>query len=204
LRLSTIYRGIAKCTIANGSTTCFWEDLWSDAVLSSQFPQLFSFARNETISVQGVIHAEDLDSLFILPLSTQGHDELQILQHQLSDIQYDEDSTNIWEPLWGPTYSSHKFYAYVFRAMDTHLIYKLVWKSCCTPHVKIFAWLILVDRLNTKVMLRRRHLNTQDDHFCVMCSANIEEDIEHLFFSCPFAQQCWSIINFSWDLALPL
>jgi hypothetical protein len=37
-----------------------------------------------------------------------------------------------------------------------------------------------------------------------MCSASIEEDIEHLFFSCPFAQQCWSIINFSWDLALPL
>jgi hypothetical protein len=27
LRLSTIYKGIAKCTIADGSTTCFWEDL---------------------------------------------------------------------------------------------------------------------------------------------------------------------------------
>ena len=38
--------------------------------------------------------------------------------------------------------------------------------------------------------------------FCVMCSARIEEDIDHLFFECPFAVQCWASINFSWDMSL--
>jgi len=35
-------------------------------------------------------------------------------------------------------------------------------------------------------MLRRRHLNIQDDELRVMCNAGLEEDIDHLFFSLPF------------------
>ena len=30
------------------------------------------------------------------------------------------------------------------------------------------------------------------------------EDIDHLFFTCPFVVQCWTSINFSWDVSLPL
>ena len=53
-------------------------------------------------------------------------------------------------------------------------------------------------------MLRRRNLNVQDDTLYVMCSARIEEDIDHLFFECPFVVQCWASINFNWDTSLPL
>jgi hypothetical protein len=154
--------------------------------------------------VQGIIQAEDLDSIFFLPLSVEAYDELQLLQAQLSAIQYDEDGTDTWEPIWGGRYTSKKLYNHAYKDVEGHPIFKLVWKSRCTPRVKFFAWLVLVDRLNTKAMLRRRHLNTQDDLYCVLCNASIEEDIEHLFFSCPFAQQCWSALSFSWDTTLPL
>jgi hypothetical protein len=173
-------------------------------VLSNEFPRLFSFAINEAISVQGIIQAEDLDSIFFLPLSVEAYDELQLLQAQLSAIQYDEDGTDTWEPIWGGRYTSKKLYNHAYKDVEGHSIFKLVWKSRCTPRVKFFAWLFLFDRLNTKAMLRRRHFNTQDDLYCVLCNANIEEDIEHLFFSCPFAQQCWSTLSFSWDTTLPL
>jgi hypothetical protein len=88
--------------------------------------------------------------------------------------------------------------------VEAHPVFKIVWKSRCTPRNKFFAWLILVDRLNMKTMLQRRHLNIQDSPICVMCSSGEQETIEHLFFDCPFAQECWSMIGVTWDTSLPL
>jgi hypothetical protein len=61
-----------------------------------------------------------------------------------------------------------------------------------------------VDRLNTKTMLQRRHINIQGNSTCVMCSTGQLEDIEHLFFNCPFAQECWSKLGIVWDGNLEL
>jgi hypothetical protein len=91
---------------------------------------------------------------------------------------------------------------HVFSAMEAHPIFKMVWRSRCTPRIKFFAWLILVDRLNTKTMLQRRHLNIQDNLVCVMCNTGEQETIEHLFFDCPFAQECWATIDVIWDVSL--
>jgi hypothetical protein len=53
-------------------------------------------------------------------------------------------------------------------------------------------------------MLRRRRLHIEGDVLCVLCDTGLEEDIDHLFFECPFATQCWNTINFTWDTSLPL
>ena len=37
-----------------------------------------------------------------------------------------------------------------------------------------------------------------------MCDDGEEETIEHLFFDCPFAQECWAALNFAWDGSLQL
>ena len=79
-----------------------------------------------------------------------------------------------------------------------------IWKSKCTPRIKFFAWLMMVDRLNTKIMLRRRHYNTQAGIYCILCNHNAEEDVDHLFFGCPFAVNCWLRLNIVWDLDLEL
>jgi len=125
-------------------------------VLAQTYPRLASFARNRGASVLEIMEAVDLDSLFLLPLSQQAFEELETLQAQLQDIPYDEDAVDRWIPVWGNTYTSRSFYSQVFKNMDTHPIFKIIWKSRCTPRVKFFAWLVLVDRLNTKTMLRRR------------------------------------------------
>lgn len=88
--------------------------------------------------------------------------------------------------------------------MEANPIFKVVWKSRCTPRVKFFAWLVLVDRLNTKSMLQRRHLNIEDDNICVMCNRGEEETIDHLLFDCPFAKECWANIHFDWNDTLQL
>jgi hypothetical protein len=119
-------------------------------------------------------------------------------------MSYDEDAKDCWTPVWGNRYTSSKFYSHVFNNIDSHPIFKAVWKSRCTPRVKYFAWLILVDRLNTKSMLQRRHLNVQDDTLCIMCNSGEEETIDHMFFRCTFARNYWATIQIQWDDSLQL
>jgi hypothetical protein len=45
-----------------------------------------------------------------------------------------------------------------------------------------FAWLLLVDRLNTRDMLRRRHKHLEEGYSCVLCSDQVDETSIHLFF----------------------
>ena len=126
------------------------------------------------------------------------------MQAQFQDLPYDVDAADRWIPIWGNQYTSRRFYSEVFKNMEAHPVFKVIWKSRSTPCIKFFAWLILVDHLNTKNMLQRRNLHIQDDPICVMCDSKEEETIEHLFFECQFAKECWATINFVWDLSLPL
>lgn len=68
--------------------------------------------------------------------------------------------------------------------------------------LKVFAWLLLSDRLNTKNMLRRRHYTVapsgRRDDECVLCQHRLEETLEHLFFDCQFSVSCWNTLNISW------
>jgi hypothetical protein len=65
--------------------------------------------------------------------------------------------------------------------------------------VKFFVWLFLLDRLNTKDMLFRRHFKMQTNSLCVLCKSGAVETIEHLFFDCDFAQRCWSKLSINWS-----
>jgi hypothetical protein len=85
-----------------------------------------------------------------------------------------------------------------------HGVFQIIWKSKCTPRIKFFTWLILVDRLNTKTMLRRRNIGDRQDDNCVLCSTGEEETIEHLFFSCPFESLCWCVLDINWDTSINL
>jgi hypothetical protein len=76
----------------------FGMNLWTDSVLYLQYPRLASIARDIDIFVLEVMQAEDLDSLFLLPLSQQAFDELDSLQVQLQALTYDEHTNDCWTP----------------------------------------------------------------------------------------------------------
>ena len=73
-----------------------------------------------------------------------------------------------------------------------------LWKLHVPSKIKVFAWLLLADRVNTRNMLKRRHYNIGNNVNCAICSCNVEETVEHLFFNCPFSQTCWNAIDISW------
>jgi len=43
-----------------------------------------------------------------------------------------------------------------------------------------------------------------DDDLCVMCGSGEEETIEHLFFTRPFALDCWRSIHINSDMSMDL
>jgi hypothetical protein len=59
---------------------------------------------------------------------------------------------------------------------------------------KVFFWLLLQNRLNTRAMLQRRHL-VLDSYSCELCLRKVEESNRFLFFRCSFGKNCWMKIG---------
>ena len=64
--------------------------------------------------------------------------------------------------------------------------------------IKVFAWLLVSDRLNTRDMLRRRNWNVTSDYDCVLCPTHVTEDWMHLFFDCNFRVRIWTYLQIDW------
>jgi hypothetical protein len=71
--------------------------------------------------------------------------------------------------------------------------FQWIWKSHCQDKHKVFFWLLLNDRLNTRNLLRRKQFNAPNVE-CVMYRHGVEETIKHLFLECEFAQFCWAFV----------
>lgn len=148
------------------------------------------FLENTTISAQ-----------FHLPLATQACQEFSSLIHDLHSLTLSQSEKNSWSYIWGNGhYCSSKFYNFLFQGLSASTPFKGIWKSRCVMKLKVFAWLLLMDWLNTKNMLQRGHVYTGSDIFCVLCQQHMEETIMHLFFTCPFSQACWAVLNIHWNL----
>ena len=158
MRLNNLYRSCSRCIVGDGSTVCFWEDRWTDNILSTDFPRIASFSKSEHVSVQQVMQTQDMEDMFHLPLSVQALEELNDLQTVIQEVTYDENRDDKWQPLCGIDFSARKYYEHIYGTLEAHPIFQQIHKSRCTPRVKFFVWLVLVDRLNTKTMLSRRHI----------------------------------------------
>lgn len=67
-----------------------------------------------------------------------------------------------------------------------HPVYRWLWQSSCQNKHKVFFWLLIKDRLSTRELLRRKHMELPD-YNCILCTISIEEALSHLFLACPFA-----------------
>uniref|UniRef100_A0A453KDL4 Reverse transcriptase zinc-binding domain-containing protein n=1 Tax=Aegilops tauschii subsp. strangulata TaxID=200361 RepID=A0A453KDL4_AEGTS len=60
--------------------------------------------------------------------------------------------------------------------------------------------MLIMDRLNTKDMVERRHWHIDDGVQCVLCPTHSREDRDHLFFTCNFSQRVWNYLQIDWGL----
>ena len=79
------------------------------------------------------------------------------------------------------------FYCHTFVSEAFNPLLCWIWKSSCTLKIKVFAWMLIMDRLNTKDMVDRRHWHMNDGVYCKLCPVQTRETRDHLFFNCNFS-----------------
>jgi hypothetical protein len=70
----------------------------------------------------------------------------------------------------------------------TNPVWKMLWKIDVPSKIKIFIWRALHGILPLKCILANRHIGISSE--CPICGQG-PEDIRHLLFSCPMAQELW-------------
>ena len=74
-----------------------------------------------------------------------------------------------------------------------HQIPQQIWKSACILKYKLFMWLVIYDRSNT-----RNLLNVKSFHIpslsCVLCRKMTEVTCLHVMWDYTFALDCWEYI----------
>lgn len=131
-----------------------WKDIWmGDEAFMQIFLTLFSFALHPDISLADIMCDMDANSGFSLPLPVQTYDELQhvkaIINNNLEAL-VPGHSQDVWTyVLKKGVHSVASFYKLLFDGIQVDPIFPKIWKSECFSKPKVFAWLLIMDRLNT-------------------------------------------------------
>nr|XP_040258456.1 uncharacterized protein LOC120975813 [Aegilops tauschii subsp. strangulata] len=198
------FRECAWVQINAGDTALMWSDnLQFDGQVSSlqlRFPRLYSYVKDPWVTILEFLDSQDIFQHFHLPLSNQAFDDLTILQSMLGGLNRTPGSKDIW--FWKGTakgYSPKLFYSHTFASASFNPFTAWIWKSSCTMKIKVFAWMLIMDRLNSKDMVDRRHWHLEDGVNCVLCPLQTRETRDHLFFNCNFSVRVWNYLQIDWS-----
>lgn len=110
-----------------------------------------------------------------------------------TDIDFTQDTD---EMLWNWTTSQSYSASSVYRTIVGGRIASncmIVWKLPIPPKVRVFAYLLLNERILTQEMMQRRNMGV--DGGCCMCQNSASETALHLLFLCNAATEVWREIS---------
>ena len=192
--------------VGGGQQFRFWDDPWTDngMPLMEKFPRLYhiSSQQNTIIMQMGSINNNgwkwnltwrrdlfdskvEMADIFIGDISKQ-----QVQPHR--------KDTWIWKHDQSGSYSTKSGYDLIRRELtganhDSDFVD--LWKLKISSKAAMFAWRIILNRLPTRMNLRRRQVMVNDS-MCPLCGLR-EEKAAHLFFSCSKSLPLWWE-SFSW------
>lgn len=176
-------------------------ELVTDPLLCDSAARLLSFAHDKDSSVKNFVEEQELENLFQLPLSVEAYAELVQLQSRMNASSLSSSLPDGWSFAWNTaSYKPKDFYRHCFRNITPPPYLTWIWRSRCTMKHRVFTWLMMVDRINTRDMLRRRNFNVGGDLGCLLCDAGSRETRNHLLFECSFAVGCWLKLDITWDI----
>jgi hypothetical protein len=122
------------------------------------YPQLFSFTKNDKITVKAVVELDEIQELFHFILSEEAYEQYYELDIYLQLLQHDNQSDS-WSYIWGnDKYSSTKPYKHLMGSQQTHPTFRWLWGSSCQLKHKIFFWLLQQDKAkHTRFTQKEKH-----------------------------------------------
>jgi zinc-binding in reverse transcriptase len=172
--------------IGVGTTILFWENDWGMRLMKYQFPILFSFSLDHSITVADVHNMESLEQLFrpitslgaleefsaFISLITQG---LQLNTHLQDEV--------IWKGDDKGALTVRSIYFAMKDGPRISMKFNTFWKLNVPLRFKVFAWLMLLNIILITDSLKKRGWVLPN--ICVMCRAD-EESVHHLLNSCVY------------------
>jgi hypothetical protein len=129
--------------------------------------------------------------------------ELETFTTEVNNLHITHDQPDARTFVWGNgNYTASKFYKFIFKGLPVIPALHSIWKSRALPKLKVFDWLLFMDRLNSKDLMNRKQWQIQGGMNCLLCNDGLPKTRDHLFFECPFAAECWSCLHIDWDMSV--
>jgi hypothetical protein len=198
---------ITTCTIHNGKSVFFWHDTWLlPEPLATAFPALYSH-HTQTHALVCDIMQLGISNGLRCRLTNAASEQLVSLSNLLQDVTLSEaqDTRSLLD---GSPFSTKGAYLHLQSQLEDPDV-SPIWKSRVPRKVKVFGWLLHLNRLNTRANLLHKHII--DSAACPRCQAQVE-DRAHLFFHCPSSAAIWRQLKIIpttaeftdiWDTTLP-
>ncbi|TVU46354.1 hypothetical protein EJB05_05881, partial [Eragrostis curvula] len=165
--------GISSANVGDRKTVLLWDDFWGQGVPRVQFPHLHSFTNRPQISLLEASNTEPVHLLFHLPLTVEAYQQYLILAEEINSVHL-RNERDVWTYNWSSAiYSSSKAYKQLMGHRHVPAPIKWIWKSSCQMKHRVFFWLLLNDRLNTRGMLRRRSMVLDSYTFIILMAWSI-------------------------------
>lgn len=94
----------------------------------------------------------------------------------------------VWKSSTSSNFYIASYYDNIRRRNPKVPWYRLVWAGRIPEKCKFITWLLLHQRLKTRMFLTARGLNI--DIVCPLCNS-ASESCQHIFFGCKFAKEVW-------------
>jgi hypothetical protein len=174
-----LYRAITRVTVGDGRYTSFWLDRWLPGrPLAERFPAIFSHCTRLHASVATVV-ALGLD---LQPrLSSAAEAELLHIRCLIDDTRLgDAPDTRVIDSPSAPSFCSREAYRMLSPPRPRDASACIAWGLRLLTKLKIFIYLLDIDRLSTRANLFYKSCASSD-----VCAACPEiETGRHLFFDC--------------------
>ncbi|XP_058775771.1 uncharacterized protein LOC131650046 [Vicia villosa] len=212
---SDCFAGNITFGLGAGNSIPFWFGRWlGGTAFRLLFPLVFSLSTkklgfvNEMGSLEGQCWSWDLhlqaEGLLENPLAVQEALELLDILGGIKPLEDGVDTSKWWPNADGvfsvkscATFLRERYLERPVEANCAAAI-NLFWGTDVPSKIKIFGWRLMLNRLPVREQLAKRNvIHRDEDKICVFCSAE-SEDMEHLFFKCPFSKKIWK--NICWWL----
>jgi hypothetical protein len=193
--------------LGDGAQTSFWTDSWLGSVpLCEKFPRLFSISLQKKASVAN-LWSPNADhgwnfvwrrNLFVWE-TTLLEELLLFLRPVVLSTGKDDWG---WRPEQGGEFSVKSAYVLVSNllierrnfSLDQQLAFKFIWKCPAPSKMLGLVWMVLHDKVPTRVnLVRRGVIPGNGDQACALCGEGAES-VEHLFLYCKVIMQVWERI----------
>ncbi|KAJ0466879.1 putative reverse transcriptase zinc-binding domain-containing protein [Helianthus annuus] len=186
--------------VGNGSDMMFWLDPWlCNVPLKDCYPNLFRLENDKECVVRSRIVRPISNPVAKWdwkhpPDSSVELAEWMDLNSKLRDVVLNE-RVDMWEWMGDDNgeFSVGSIKRIMDKSRDFSSRYVWEWSSWVPLKCILFAWRAEMERLPTKVELRKRNIHIEDD-LCPMCGAGLES-ASHLLTACIFASKVWSMVT---------